>query len=406
MVRVVDGPRILVVNAGSSSIKFQLITMPAARRAVRGQVERIGEGESTMHLVRDAGGEARRALVAPDHEAALSAVFQTLAAEERPDRGATLTAIGHRVVHAGGEFSAPVLVDDQVLARLEVASRLAPLHNAASLAGIRAARRHFPELPQVAVFDTDFHHELPDHARYYALPLSLQRERRIRRYGFHGLSHRFVAVAAAEWMGRKPSELRIVSLHLGNGASACAIHRGRSVDTSMGFTPLEGLVMGSRSGDLDPALPGYLQQELELSDAALSELLNRGSGLAGLCGQADMREVERLMAGGDADARLAFDVFCYRAKKYVGAYYAVFTAGIGQYSQAVRAAVCAGMGALGIAVDPVLNAAASGGIAEISLADAPVKVLVIPTDEELEIAREVYRTLKEGSHEYAIADDP
>jgi acetate kinase len=333
----------------------------------------------------------------------VAAIFALLAEQERLDTSG-LGAIGHRVVHGGDEFTEPVLIDEQVVTRVEAVSNLAPLHNLANLAGMRVARELRPDLPQVAVFDTAFHHELPKHARYYALPLGLQRQQHIRRYGFHGVSHHYVAAAAAQWLGRPLEALKLVSLHLGNGASACAILGGHSVDTSMGFTPLEGLVMGSRCGDLDPALPGYIAAQLGLSGEQLDQWLNQQTGLRGLCGESDMRRIEQRRAAGDTDARLAFDMFCYRVRKYIGAYYAVlngldvliFTAGIGEHSAAVRAAVCTGLDRLGIGADPERNTRVASGIAEISLPAAPVRVLVVPTDEELEIARATQACLRKA----------
>jgi acetate kinase len=377
--------------------------MPAGTRLAQGLLEDIGSDTPRLHHA-VGGAQTSRHLGAPDHEAGLSAIFDLL--DDQGLLGGTheLAAIGHRVVHGGETFTAPVPIDDAVVARLEAIRHLAPLHNTINLAGIRVARARLPRLPQVAAFDTAFHHDLPAPARHYALPLTLQAEQGIRRYGFHGLSHQFVAGAAAGFLERPPGELKLVTLHLGNGASACAVRGGRSVDTSMGFTPLEGLLMGSRSGDLDPALPGYLAERLGLSATELDRLLNRQSGLLGLCGESDMRRIEQRMAAGDEAARLAFDMFCYRVRKYVGAYHAalngidalVFTAGIGEHSAAVRTTVCDGLDALGIAVDTDRNAAVDGGIADISPAAAPVRVLVVPTDEELQIARDTHRCLSEA----------
>lgn len=395
---------ILVINSGSSSIKFQLLAMPAEQHLIDGQMEQIGSADAILiYKVRDSI-PLERSLPAPDHATALSAIFNLLEEQQSKSHLSPPDVVSHRVVHGGNEFAAPVLINEDVITRLEKVSKLAPFHNTASLAGIRIVADLLPDVPQVAVFDTTFHHDLPEHARYYGLPLELQHQQHIQRYGFHGMSHGYVAATAAQWLGRSPTELKIISLHLGNGASACAIHGGNSIDTSMGFTPLEGLVMGSRCGDLDPALPAHIAAALELSSEQLEQLLQQQSGLKGLCGDADMRRIEQRMAAGDANARLAFDIFCYRVRKYIGAYYAVlngldvlvFTAGIGEHSAAVRAAVCTGMDALGIGVDSVSNAAVSGGIADIGRSDLPVRVLVVPTDEELEIARAAQTCLHKG----------
>lgn len=392
---------ILAINSGSSSIKFRLLAMPEEQRLVWGQVEGVGSARASLRY----GGAGRPAasgdVPAADHATAMDAILARLTESEAAD---AIHAVGHRVVHGGAEFTAPLPIDAPALARLEAVSTLAPLHNAAGLACIRLIRERFPGLPQVAVFDTAFHHDLPECARRYALPLALQNELGIRRFGFHGLSHGSVAVTAAGRLQRPLDELKLIILHLGNGASACAIRGGRSVDTSMGFTPLEGLVMGSRCGDLDPALPGHLGHMLGWDAARIDTLLNRESGLRGLCGDSDMRHIERRMAAGDADARLAFELFCYRIRKYIGAYHAVlngldalvFTAGIGEHSAAVRAAVCADLDALGIAIDAGRNAAVDGGIADIGRVDAAVRILVVPTDEELEIARATHACLYEG----------
>lgn len=394
---------ILVINTGSSTIKFQLLAMPAETRLAHGLLEGIGEPQARLRYASGRDRPGHRELTIRDHGAGVDALFTLLMENELAVPYGGLQAVGHRVVHGGGEFTGPVRIDDAVMQRLEAVSELAPLHNPVNLAGIRVLRERVPDLPQVAVFDTAFHHALPGVAHHYALPLDLQREHRIRRYGFHGLSHRHVAGAAAQWLNRPLEELKLISLHLGNGASACAIGGGRSLDTSMGFTPLEGLVMGSRCGDLDPALPGYLQQRMALSPADLDDLLNRDSGLRGLCGDHDLRAIERRRAQGDEDARLAFDLFCYRIRKYIGAYFAVlngldaliFTAGIGEHSAAVRAAVCAELDALGIAVDAERNGNAGDGITDISANDSPVRVLVVPTDEEREIARAVHECMRE-----------
>jgi acetate kinase len=287
-------------------------------------------------------------------------------------------------------------VDDELIDKVTELVPLAPLHNPANLEGLRVARKLFPDLPQVAVFDTAFHQTLPEHAYTYAVPLAWREEHLIRRYGFHGTSHRFVSNEAARFLGRPADELNAIVLHLGNGASATAVQGGRSVDTSMGLTPLEGLVMGTRSGDLDPAIHAHLCRQLGWSLDDIDRALNRDSGLKGLSGHNDFRELMRLREAGDKRARLAFDVYCYRIRKYVGAYYAVlghvdaviFTAGVGEHSPAVRAAALHGLERLGIEVDPARNTGPVDGPTVVSPDGAEVAVLVVPTNEEWEIARQ------------------
>jgi acetate kinase len=396
---------VLAVNAGSSSVKFQLVAMPSERLLFGGRIEGIGGLHARLHYSRPGSAQVDRTVSAPDHDVAIALIFALL-----DDAGSSGTlhatdVVGHRVVHGGPEFDGPVRFDEAIMAALEKLDTLAPLHNAPNLTGVRAARELLPDVPQFAVFDTAFHRSLPEHAQYYALPLALQREWRIRRYGFHGLSHGYVAAEVAQWLGRPLAELKVISLHLGSGASACAIRGGYSIDTSMGFTPLEGLVMGTRCGDLDPALPAYLAATLGLDNAQLKRLLQEQSGLLGLGGDADMRRIEQRREAGDEAARLAFDVFCYRVRKYVGAYYAVldgldalvFTAGIGEHSASVRDAVCTGMEALGIGVDRARNAAAGPAVVEIGRRDLPVRVLIVPTNEELEIARATYAALSDAA---------
>jgi acetate kinase len=385
---------ILVINSGSSSIKYQLLDAGSERRLATGLIERIGEQQARLTQRWGDGQEHEEAVSAPDHRTGLAAVFALLERTGVLQDVSKLSGIGHRVVHGGVHFTAPVVVDEDVLAQLEALSDLAPLHNPANITGIEVARELAGGVPQVAVFDTAFHQSLPPHASHYALPRELQRRLRIRRYGFHGTSHQYVAKATAEYLGRPLASLRMISLHLGNGASATAIEGGRSVETSMGFTPLEGLVMGTRCGDLDASVPAYLAEREGLDAQAVAETLNRESGLKGLCGDSDMREIERRVGQGDQTAALALDMFCYRAKKYIGAYVAVlggldalvFTAGIGENSAGVRAKIGHGLELLGIVIDEARNLAARGA-AEISEPGSTVRVLVIPTDEELEIAR-------------------
>jgi acetate kinase len=363
---------ILVLNSGSSSIKYRVLD-PLARHP-GGVIERIGES----------GGVA-------DHRAALAQVFDEL----RVDR-ASLRAVGHRVVHGGSRFVTPVLVDDDVLAGIRDLIPLAPLHNPGSLAGLAAARALLPEVPHVAVFDTAFHVTLPTAASTYAIERRLAERLGIRRYGFHGISCRYVAEQTALLLGRPLAELNLIVLHLGNGASATAIEAGRSVETSMGLTPLEGLVMGTRGGDLDPAVLVHLHRAGGLDFDEVDGVLQHHSGLSGLCGDNDMRVVLDRRAAGDAAASLAFDVYCHRVRKYVGAYHAVlgrldaitFTAGVGEHAAEVRAAGLAGLSRWGILVDPHRNGTGDGPRL-ISPGGATVAVCVVPTDEELSIARDV-----------------
>jgi acetate kinase len=386
---------VLVLNSGSSSVKYRLFDGDLTVLA-SGLIERIGEetGRATHRL--GVGGAVREEVEdapVPDHAAAFGSL---VAALEDAGLGGELVAIGHRVVHGGAEFVAPTVVDEAVLERIRAQIPLAPLHNPANLTGIEAATALRPDVTQVAVFDTAFHGTLPPHAYRYAVPDEVHRDHGVRRYGFHGTSHAYVAHRAAEHLGRPLEDLALITLHLGNGASATAIDGGRSVDTSMGLSPLEGLVMGTRSGDIDPAVVFHLLREADMSPDGVETLLNRRSGLAGLCGDNDLREIERRVTEGDAAARLALDVYCYRIRKYIGAYTAalgrldavVFTAGVGENSATVRAQVCRGLDVLGIAVDPDRNATANAddGVVAIHADDAPVAVLVAATDEEREIA--------------------
>lgn len=384
-------PRVLVVNSGSSSIKYQLIDPDGPRRVARGQVERIGGADAVLHhAVRadDGWRERDEVRTIPDHDAGLAAVVAALR-DDGLDRD--LTAVGHRVVHGGDRFREPTVVDDVVADGIRALIPLAPLHNPPNLAGIEVARRLWPQVPQVAVFDTAFHAALPPVAYRYAVPEAWYTDHGVRRYGMHGTSHGYVARRAAEVLDRPLADLRLVTAHLGNGASMSAVAGGRSIDTSMGLSPLEGLVMGTRSGDLDPTIVFHVARAAGLAPDAIERALNRDSGLVGLCGDNDLRAVEQRAAGGDDRAALALAVFCYRIRKYVGAYAAVlggldglvFTAGIGEHSPTVRARVCDGLGFLGIALDPQANAAST---TVVSSDDSAVPVLVVPTDEELEIA--------------------
>lgn len=401
--------KVLVLNSGSSSIKYQLFRSEDWRVLAAGAITRIGEAQSELKgSWVDAQGEpasCRETSAIADHEEGLARIAARLRDSGVLADLGELGAVGHRVVHGGEAFHRPTLVDDAVVAAIRGMIPLAPLHNPANLAGIEVARRLFPGVPQVAVFDTAFHQTMPPPAYRYAIPEDLYREHRVRRYGFHGTSHHYVAKRAAAFLGRPLTECNLITLHLGNGASATAIKAGASVDTSMGLTPLEGLVMGTRCGDIDPAIHFYIANNLGLDNAALDDLLNRRSGLLGLCGVNDMREIQQRAAGGDERARLAVEVFCHRLRKYLGAYYAelgrvdavVFTGGIGENDALTRARTCSGLEALGIHLDEQANAAPERGERAISTPASPVALLVIPTNEELEIAQEALAAVRNGS---------
>ncbi|MGY1438089.1 acetate kinase [Streptomyces reniochalinae] len=392
--------RVLVLNSGSSSVKYQLIDMADRSRLAAGIAERIGEGASAVsHQPLSTGGETREWQgELADHDAALAAIAKELAADGLGLDSPELAAIGHRVVHGGLKLTEPTVVDDAVLKEIERLVPVAPLHNPANVTGIRTAQRLRPDLPQVAVFDTAFHSSMPEHAARYAIDVETADAHRVRRYGFHGTSHAYVSRKAAELLGKDAADTNLIVLHLGNGASASAVRAGRCEDTSMGLTPLEGLVMGTRSGDIDPAVVFHLGRVAGMSADEVDDLLNKRSGLLGLCGANDMREIRRRVDAGDAAARLAFDIYIHRLRKYIGAYYAVlgrvdavvFTAGVGENAAPVREAAVAGLEQLGLAVDGDLNAAGGKEARLISPEDARVKVAVVPTDEELEIAEQSY----------------
>ncbi len=389
---------VLVLNAGSSSLKYQLIDMTDRSVTASGLVERIGDdGARLEHRRPDAEPLVESGEVA-DHGAALDRVLGVL------ERTGGLTdapvAVGHRVVHGGARFSGPTVVDDGVLDEIRDLVPLAPLHNPANIAGIEVARARYPGTPQVAVFDTAFHASMPPRAWRYALPRELADRLRIRRYGFHGTSHGYVARQAAAHLGRALDALDLVTLHLGNGCSAAAVAGGRCVDTSMGLTPLGGLVMGTRSGDLDPGVVAHLHREGGLDLDAIDALLNKQSGLKGLAGSNDLREVHAKADAGDADAAEALEVFCYRIRCTVGAYTAalggadaiVFTAGIGENDADVRARVCTGLP--GVELSAERNAARSRTARTVSADGSAVAVLVVPTNEELEIAEQALAVVR------------
>ncbi|MCU0282663.1 MAG: acetate kinase [Candidatus Nanopelagicales bacterium] len=396
---------VLVVNAGSSSLKYQLVDTESETVWAAGLVERIGETTSTVtHRTRvRAGAEAplevhERSGVVADHAAAFAAVDALFAETGSVEEVGPLVGVGHRVVQGGDQFVEPTVVDAEVIEVVRSLNPLAPLHNPACVAGLESAMAAHPEVPHVAIFDTAFHATIPPAAYTYAIDRTVAREHRIRRYGFHGTSHKYVTARAAQMLGKPVEAVDLVTLHLGNGASACAVRGGRSIETSMGLTPLEGLVMGTRSGDLDPAIAFHLITTAGMTAAEVDAMLNKRSGLVGLCGQNDLREVHRLAAAGDPDAELALGVYVHRIRKYVGAYLAVigradaivFTAGVGENDPEIRRRVVAGMEMAGIAIDTELNAATRGPAkpVDLSFRGAPIRVLVVPTNEELEIARQ------------------
>ena len=395
--------RILVLNSGSSSIRYQLFDMSGGDVLASGIVEQIGEAGSRLH--HRSGEEAEeivREISTPDHRVGFQQIEAALSESGSLDDAGALFGIGHRVVHGGEIFTEPTLIDDEVIAAIRQQIPLAPLHNPANIVGIEVARAHMPDVPQVAVFDTAFHQTIPPRAYHYALPFDLHEEHHVRRYGFHGTSHRCVARRAAEYLERPLASLNLITLHLGNGASATAIQAGLSVDTSMGMTPLEGLIMGTRAGDLDPAIPFFIARATGRSAEQVETLLNTESGLKGICGVNDMRAIQRRAEEGDERSRLAMEMYAYRVRKYIGAYSAVlgrvdaivFTAGIGENSPEIRASACQGLAPLGIEIDPAANTAASREPREIQPQGAALKVLVIPTNEELEIAQETLAAIR------------
>ncbi|HSE15190.1 MAG TPA: acetate kinase, partial [Candidatus Deferrimicrobium sp.] len=371
--------RVLVLNSGSSSIKYRLFRIGSMEVLRAGIVDRIGEPEPSA---------------ARDHGEGFGRVMADLSDSGAIGEPGSLFGIGHRVVHGGEHFREPAQVDRASLDAIRAMIPFAPLHNPGNLQGIEVALATCPGVPQVAVFDTAFHQTMPPRAFHYALPRHLYDAHRVRRYGFHGTSHAHVARRAAKLLGKPPASLNLITLHLGNGASAAAIRGGKSVDTSMGMTPLEGLIMGTRCGDLDPAIPFFLVEATGKDPGEIRTMLNEESGLKGICGAGDMREVHRRAAAGDPSAELAVDMYSYRVRKYIGAYTAVlgrvdalvFTGGIGENDAEVRRRACEGLSLLGIAVDEAGNGSPSREPREIQREGMPVRILVIPTDEELEIA--------------------
>ncbi|SHF36177.1 MULTISPECIES: acetate/propionate family kinase [Caloramator] len=396
--------KVLVINCGSSSLKYQLINMENEKVMAKGLVERIGiEGSQLKHQPE---GMDKIVVEKPmkDHKDAIKVVLDALLDENYgviKDMN-EISAVGHRVVHGGEKYSGSVLITEDVMKVLEECTHLAPLHNPPNIIGINACKDLMPQTPMVAVFDTAFHQTMPKHAYMYALPYELYEKHGIRRYGFHGTSHKYVSKVAAEQVGKDIKDLKIITCHLGNGASVAAIDGGKSVDTSMGFTPLEGLAMGTRCGDIDPAIVTFLQKEENLSYEEVNNIMNKKSGVLGISGvSSDFRDIENAAFDGNERAQLALDVFHYKVKKYIGAYTAamggldvlVFTAGLGENSPETRFEVCKNMEYLGIKVDAEKNKV-RGKIQEISTEDSRVKVFVIPTNEELMIARDTVEIVR------------
>jgi len=396
--------KILVINSGSSSIKFQLISMTQRQVLAKGLLERIGLKGSILNYYR---GE-QKTIVEKDiatHEQGINLIVEYLTSR---DHGVIIDkseiyAVGHRVVHAGEKFNGTVRITPAVLAALKECIPLAPLHNPPNIVGIEAAAKILPGLPMAGTFDTAFHQTIPEKAYIYPIPYEYYRSHRIRRYGFHGTSHFYVAKAGARALGKELKDLKIITCHLGNGSSMAAIRNGVSVDTSMGFTPLEGLAMGTRCGDIDPAIPIFLQRNLKLSHDEVDAILNRKSGIFGISEvSSDMRDIEQKAAQGNAQAQLALDIFAYRIKKYIGAYMAalngvdliIFTAGIGERGCMVRSMILADLEYLGIIVDEAANEKAFGKFGVISTPAAKVTVMVIPTNEELEIAEQTLQIIR------------
>jgi acetate kinase len=392
--------KILVINTGSSSIKFRLFKMADKSVLASGLLEKIGEENGTLTTEINTPETTKKDVIdglhISDHQQGMAKIVSILTDKSN---GAIqdpleISGVGHRVVHGGEDFKKPALINDKVLSAIKKNSELAPLHNPANLTGIEVARSFFPDVPHIAVFDTAFHHTLPPHAFHYALPPEYYDKYKIRRYGFHGSSHQYVTKMTAQFMNKPLNEINIITIHLGNGASMAAVKNGECIDTSMGMTPLEGLIMGTRSGDMDPAIIFHIQEMTKKDSGDIQNDLNKKSGLKGICGENDMRQIIRKMEAGDEHAKLALTMYSYRIKKYIGAYYAalgkldavVFTAGIGENSPLVRELCIEGLEELGIILDKKINYDNKMGVNEISDNTGKVKILVVPTNEELEIA--------------------
>lgn len=399
--------KVLIINAGSSSLKYQLLNMDNEGVMASGIVERIGSDMGVLTHKKANGDDEEKTKIEqaiPDHKVGLHLVVDLLTDAEKgsvQDKN-DIGAIGHRVVQGGEAFSGATLVDESVKQAIKENFPLAPLHNPANLTGIEVAEELFPGVPNVAVFDTEFHQTMPAKAFLYALPYNYYTDLRVRRYGFHGTSHKYVANKAAEMLGKKPEDVNVVTVHLGNGCSMAAVKKGKCMDTSMGMTPLAGVMMGTRAGDIDPAIISYLVENNNMTPQELDNVFNKQSGLMGICGMNDMRDIHAKADEGDEMAQLAVDMFAYRVKKYIGAYTAVlgtvdivaFTAGIGENDDIARAAICEDMSGLGIEIDLEKNKGRFGTPTPIHKDGSPVQVWVIPTNEELQIAQDTVNVVK------------
>ena len=389
-----ENMKVLVINCGSSSVKYQIIETATEKVLCKGLCELAGE-KSTFSYEKTGADKLKETVNFADHGEAVARIISTIT---DPKIGCIKDAseiggIGHRILHGGDKYTASILVDDDVKEAIRECIPLGPLHNPANLIGIEAAEKAMPGTPNVAVFDTAFHQTMPPEAFLYAVPYNYYTDYKVRKYGFHGTSHRYISLKAPELLGKKPEEVKLINCHIGNGASLCAIEYGKCVDTSMGISPLEGLMMGTRSGDIDPTVVTYIMQKEGKTAEEMLTILNKKSGLLGICGKSDMREVDAAAAAGDAKAELALKMYARRIKGYIGNYYVqlhgcdaiVFTAGIGEHDAEMRARVCEGLDLIGIKLDPEKN---KNGESIISTDDSPVKILLVPTDEELMIAKD------------------
>jgi len=397
--------KILVLNCGSSSVKYKLLDMDTKEELGAGAVEKIGmKGSLLKHVRRDGNKVVLKGEIL-EHQVAVEYILGVLTSAKHGaiETLEEINAVGHRVVHGGEKFNSSVLINDEVIHMIEECIDIAPLHNPPNLAGIRAINELLPLVPQIAVFDTAFHQTMPDYAYMYGIPYSLYKKYGIRRYGFHGTSHRYVSKRACEFLGLDYNKTKIISAHIGNGASVCAIENGKSIDTSMGFTPIEGLMMGTRSGDVDLGVVTFLMEKEMIGASAVSTLFNKHSGVLGVSGiSSDMRDVESAMKDGNERAKLAWNMYEYRIKKYIGSYIAaiggadviIFTGGVGENQTSTREYLCTGLGFMGVKIDNELNSTSRGKEVLLSTPDSTVKVVVIPTDEEYMIASDTMTILQ------------